>query len=241
MEVRLQKILAQAGLGSRRACEQFIQAGRVRVNGEVATLGMKADPSTAHILFDGQPLSIQEERIYLALNKPPGVLSSLASQGGLPTVDTLVPVKERVFPVGRLDLDSEGLILLTNDGELTHVLTHPRYQHEKEYRVLLDRTPSESDLERWRRGLVLRDGFQTSPTRVWVESQGQDGTWIRVVLQEGHKRQLRESAAVLRYGIRRLIRVRLGTLELGDLAPGGWRQLAANEVDQLKASAHSRD
>jgi 23S rRNA pseudouridine2605 synthase len=239
MEMRLQKILAQAGLGSRRTCEAYIAAGRVKVNGEVASLGMKADISSDQILFDGKPLQLQEEKIYLILNKPPGVLSSLASQGGLPTVDSLVPVKERVFPVGRLDLESEGLILLTNDGELANLLTHPRYKHEKEYRVRLDRPPSVADLERWRRGLKLRDGFQTSPARVWIESQDQDGTWIRVVLQEGHKRQLRESAAVLRYSIRRLIRVRLGSLELGDLAPGAWRMLNPSEVQQLRTSALS--
>ncbi len=240
MEVRLQKILSRSGLGSRRACEEFILAGRVLVNHQVASLGMKADPDRDLIQFDGKTISTRPEAVYLMLNKPPGVLSSLVSQGRKPTVISLIDIEQRVFPVGRLDLESEGLILLTNDGELTHVLTHPRFQHEKEYRVLLDRTPAEKDLSSWRSGLTLRDGFKTSPAKVWIEGKDEQGTWVRIILHEGHKRQIRESAAALHFGVRRLIRVRFGSLVLGDLAPGKWRALTAEEVTSLRQSAQAR-
>jgi 23S rRNA pseudouridine2605 synthase len=237
MEVRLQKILSRSGLGSRRTCEEYILAGRVLVNHKVATLGMKADPAHDLIQFDGVAIMARPESIYLVLNKPAGVLSSLVSQGGKPTIVSLIEIDQRVFPVGRLDLESEGLMLLTNDGELTHILTHPRYQHEKEYRLLLDRTPTERDLGRWRSGLTLRDGFKTSPAKVWIEGVDEQGAWVGTILHEGHKRQLREIAAALRYGVRRLIRVRFGPLTLGDLSPGKWRMLTAQEVTLLKASA----
>ncbi|MGW8250781.1 MAG: pseudouridine synthase, partial [Anaerolineales bacterium] len=139
MEERLQKILAKAGIGSRRACEELIAKGRVTVNGKVAQLGMKADPERDRILLDGRPVSLQTSNIYIALNKPRNVLSTVESDDPRSTVRDLVPIPERVYPVGRLDADSEGLILLTNDGELTNRLTHPRYGHEKEYRVLVAR------------------------------------------------------------------------------------------------------
>ena len=237
MKVRLQKILSRSGIGSRRTCEEYILAGRVLVNHEVATLGMKADPDCDLIQFDGVTLQARPEPVYLVFNKPAGVLSSLVSQGGKPTVLSHIEINQRVFPVGRLDLESEGLMLLTDDGELTHILTHPRYKHEKEYRLLLDRTPTEKDLGRWRNGLTLRDGFKTSPAKVWVEKVEEQGTWVGTVLHEGHKRQLREIAAELRYGVRRLIRVRFGPLTLGDLAPGKWRMLTTQEINQLRASA----
>jgi len=231
---RLQKILAQAGLGSRRACEALIEAGRVAVNGQVASLGMKADPAQDRITLDGHSFGPAESATYIMLNKPPGVLSSLRSQGGLPTVLDLLNSKVRVYPVGRLDKDSEGLMLLTNDGELANQLSHPRYGHEKEYRVLLDRLPAAADLERWRQGVTLPDGFTTGPARVWrVEGEG-PGAWLGVVLTEGHKRQLRETARVLGLRVRRLVRIRMDGLELGDLAPGSWRSLKPGEIAQLR-------
>ncbi len=231
---RLQKILARAGYGSRRACEPIIEAGRVKVNGRVVKLGDKADPATDEIRVDGKPVAAAQEFVYIALHKPRGVLSSAASQGGRATILDVVPDSEHLFPVGRLDMESEGLILLTNDGELANRLTHPRYGHEKEYRVLVARQPDKEQLETWRRGVVLEDGYRTAPAQVRVESQQGKGAWLRVTLQEGRKRQIRETAARLGLPVVRLVRIRIGTLELGSLKPREWRNLRPDEVRRLR-------
>ncbi len=208
-------------------------AGRVTVNGVAAELGMSVDPRTDQVVFDGRPVRGRERLVYVALNKPTGVLSSRKSQGGLPTVLDLVDVAERVYPVGRLDVDSQGLILLTNDGELTYRLTHPKFEHEKEYRVLLDRVPTEFDLRTWRRGMHIPGLGATSPADVGFESaNGQP--WLRVVMHEGKKRELRRIAELLGYQVRKLIRVRIGSLRLGDLGQGGWRQLTLKEIAALR-------
>ncbi len=233
MEERLQKILARAGFGSRRACEEFITRGRVRVNGRLAQLGEKADPAADEITLDGEPIVSPERLIYVALHKPRGVVSSLAPQGDRQTVRDLVPLKERLYPVGRLDVDSEGLILLTNDGELTDRLTHPRYESEKEYRALVKGNPDEERLEAWRRGVVV-EGKRTAPAKVRREQRTEAGTWLRVVMHEGRKHEIRNIGAALGLPVLRLIRVRLGTLELGDLRPGEWRELKGWEVKRLR-------
>lgn len=235
LEERLQKILARAGLGSRRACEEIIAAGRVRVNGEVAQLGDKADPQKDQITVDGRPLKGAERMKYVALNKPTGVLSTVTSPDPRPTVLDLVDVPERLYPVGRLDADSEGLMLLTNDGDLANRLTHPRYGHEKEYRVLVARHPDEEQLNTWRRGVVLEDGSRTAPAQVEVESSYGKGSWLRVVLREGRKRQIREVGKLIGLPVARIIRVRIGSLLLGKLKPGEWRYLTPQEVAALKA------
>jgi 23S rRNA pseudouridine2605 synthase len=233
-EERLQKILARAGLGSRRACEELIDAGRVTVNGEFAVLGMKADPEHDLIEVDGRPIQSAQPLTYIALYKPRGVISAAKSPDRRPTVRDLVPVPGQLYPVGRLDVDSEGLILMTNDGELTNKLTHPRYGHEKEYRVLVARRPDEEQLETWRRGVVLEDGSRTLPADVrFVAAQGK-GAWLRVVLREGKKRQIRETGAVIGLPVVKIIRVRIGTLRLGSLKPGEWRYLTADEVAALR-------
>ena len=175
---RVQKILAAAGYGSRRACEKFIQAGRVRVNGEVVKLGDKADPARDKITLDNNSV-VAEKAVYILLNKPRGVISSLEPQGDRKTVRDLVPVAGRLYPVGRLDAESEGLILLTNDGELTNRLTHPRYGHEKEYEVLVNGYPKDEQIRTWRRGVVL-DGEWTSSSRVRVFKKGASGTWLNI-------------------------------------------------------------
>jgi len=171
--------------------------------------------------------------VYIALNKPEGVLSSLRSQGGKPTVRDLVKTKERIYPVGRLDVDSEGLILLTNDGELTDLLTHPRYGHEKEYRVLLNRKPEETQLDAWRKGMVLPDGSKSLPAKCWLEDDQGQTPWLRVVMRQGRKRQIREIARALGLHVRKLIRVRIGGLHLGDLQPGQYRELSQNELYRM--------
>jgi 23S rRNA pseudouridine2605 synthase len=237
MEERIQKILSHAGFGSRRACEQLIAAGRVRVNGQAAVLGGKADPQRDKILVDGKPVETAESFVYIALNKPRGVLSAVKTPDPRPTVLDLVDIPERVYPVGRLDADSEGLILLTNDGELANHLTHPRYGHEKEYRVLVARRPDEEQLETWRRGVVLEDGYRTQPALVRVEAPFGKGVWLRVVMREGRKRQIREMGTRTGLPVVRIIRVRIGSLLLGDLKPREWRHLRPEEVAALRGPA----
>ncbi len=240
MPERLQKLLARAGYGSRRACEEFITAGRVRVNGGVAVLGQKADPAVDKITLDGKPIAAAETLTYIAIYKPRNVISSAEDEIGRKTVRDLLPEAGHLYPVGRLDWDSEGLILMTNDGELTNRLTHPRFGHEKEYRVLVARRPDPEQVETWRRGVVLEDGYKTAPADVYVESGAGKGVWLRVTMGEGRKRQIREVGKLLGLPVVRIIRVRIGTLRLGNLKPGEWRHLAAGEVAELKGGKPAR-
>jgi 23S rRNA pseudouridine2605 synthase len=236
MQERLQKLLAQAGYGSRRSCEDFIIAGRVRVNGQVATLGQKADLSVDKVTLDGKALPKPESLTltYIALYKPRNVLSAAEGQDDRQTVRDLIPLEGHLYPVGRLDWDSEGLILMTNDGELTNKLTHPRYGHEKEYRVLVARKPDDKQLEAWRRGVVLEDGDKTAPADINFLSTSGKGAWIRVVMGEGKKRQIREVGRLLGLPVVKIIRLRIGTLKLGSLKPRQWRHLTEHEVMELK-------
>jgi 23S rRNA pseudouridine2605 synthase len=234
VEERLQKIMAQAGLGSRRACEALIVAGRVTVNGQVAILGSKADPAVDRILVDRQPLKPPDALVYIAIYKPRGVLSTVSDPDPRPTVRDLVDLPGQFYPVGRLDVDSEGLVLLTNDGDLANRLTHPRYGHEKEYRVLVARHPDDEQLATWRRGVVLADGYRTVPADVRIEEPSGKGMWLRIVLREGRKRQLRETGSIIGLPVVKIIRVRIGTLYLGSLKPREWRVLTRQEVDALK-------
>lgn len=234
MEERLQKILARAGYGSRRACEEFISKGQVTVNGKIATLGMKADPEKDRIEFNNKVVNKVEPLKYFAVYKPRGVISAASSPEGRQTVRDLVDDNVRLYPVGRLDADSEGLILLTNDGELTNRLTHPRYGHEKEYKVLVAVHPEEEQLETWRRGVVLEDGYRTAPVKVWLEGHKGKGAWLRIIMGEGRKRQIREIGKRLGLPVVKIIRVRIGTLQVGSLKPGQSRPLNQKEIDLLK-------
>ncbi len=236
MKERLQKILAQAGYGSRRACEEYIIAGRVRVNGQVAELGQKADPAVEKITLDGKPIASPENLTYIALYKPRNVLSAVEGQAGRPTVRDLIPLEGHLYPVGRLDFDSEGLILMTNDGDLTNRLTHPRYGHEKEYRVLLARRPDDQQLAVWRRGVVLEDGYKAATADVRFISTSGKGAWIRVTMGEGRKRQIREIGQLLGLPVVKIVRVRIGSLKLGSLKPRQWRHLTKDEVQNLKSN-----
>lgn len=233
MEERLQKILARAGYGSRRSCEELIAAGRVRVNGQVAVLGSKAVPGRDAITVDGRPAAAAEQPVYVALYKPRGVISTVSDPDLRAAVRDLVPIPGTLYPVGRLDFDSEGLLLMTNDGELANRLTHPRYEHEKEYRVLAARQPDSAQLDLWRRGVVLEDGFKTRPAEVSVISKYGRGAWLRVILKEGHKRQIREMGKVTGLPVVRIVRVRMGGLRLGGLKPRQWRYLTVEEVAEL--------
>ena len=235
MEERLQKILAQAGFGSRRACELLITDRRVQVNGETAVIGQKADPGRDRITVDGKAVKL-EEKVYVALNKPRFVLSAVEKEPGdaRQTVRDLLPLPERLYPVGRLDFESEGLVLMTNDGDLANLLTHPKHGHEKEYRVLVARHPEPEQLNTWRRGVVLEDGYKTAAADVWVEGTSGKGAWLRVVMKEGRKRQIREIGGLLGLPIVRIVRVRIGTLRLGTLKPKEWRRLTPSEVVALR-------
>ena len=233
---RLQKILAQAGYGSRRACEDFITAGRVRVNGQIATLGQKADPAIDKITVDGKPIASAEALTYIALYKPRMVLSTVEAERNddRQTVRDLVEIPQHVYPVGRLDFESEGLVLMTNDGELTNRLTHPRFGHTKEYRVLLAKRPEKDQLEAWKRGVVLEDSYKTAPADVRFEAAQGKGAWVRVAMGEGRKRQIREICKQLGLPVVRIVRIRIGTLRLGNLKPRQWRYLTIKEIESLK-------
>jgi 23S rRNA pseudouridine2605 synthase len=227
---RLQKVLAAAGLGSRRACEHIIEEGRVDVNGRMATLGMSADPAVDKIRVDGRALPVSDPLHTYALYKPRGVVSSLEPQGNRATVRDLLPLTGRFFPVGRLDLDSEGLILLTNDGELAQRISHPRYEVEKEYRVLVARRPATEQLQIWRRGVVLEDGERTSPMRVSVVSNEGKGAWLTVIMHEGRKHEIREIGLRIGLPVVRIVRRRIGGLQIGGMKPGQWRELDGAEL-----------
>jgi len=235
MENRLQKILAQAGYGSRRSCEGLISDGHVSVNGVPASLGDKADPDRDQISVDGIPISSAEKIKYIMLHKPKGVISSVRGPDRRPTVRSLIDLPGHLYPVGRLDLNSEGLILMTNDGILTHQLTHPSFEHEKEYRILVRPRPTEQQLNAWRKGMILEDSSYTMPAKTWIEHTNSEGTWLGVILKEGKKRQLRRMAESSGLKVRRLIRIRIGNLVLGELLPGEWRELTGEETKHLQS------
>ncbi len=230
---RLQKLMAQGGWGSRRACEEIIEQGRVTVNGRLATLGMKADPAKDDIRVDGVRLRLPDEPIYIVYHKPAGVISDEDVGGQYPAAREQIPVSGHLYPVGRLDVRSEGLMLFTNDGDLAHKLTHPRYEHPKVYHVWVEGVPGEEALATWRRGVVL-DGEPTGPAGVEIIGRGRDGARLEVTLREGRKRQIRRVGALVGHPVRRIVRVKLGPLALGDLPPGSWRALTPEEVEALK-------
>jgi pseudouridine synthase len=241
MEERLQKLLAAAGYGSRRACEALIVAGRVSVNGTtVRTLGAKADPSRDRIAVDGVPLVLPSQRVYIALHKPAGVVTTARDERGRKTVLDLVQAPgPRIFPVGRLDRDSEGLLLLTNDGDLANRLLHPRFSLDKEYFARVQEVPSQDALDRLARGVSL-DGRPTAPAAVElaapppVVGPRPNEVWLRLVIHEGRKRQVRRMLAAVGHPVLRLIRTAIGPLRLGNLRPGQWRRLSAQEVAALR-------
>jgi 23S rRNA pseudouridine2605 synthase len=239
MEERIQKIMAQSGIGSRRDCEVLIITGRVYVNGVVAIIGQKANPKIDKIVVDGKAVNPPAQKMYFALHKPRGVLSTIEAEPGdrRRTVRDLLPVGERLYPVGRLDFDSEGLVLMTNDGDLAQKLTHPSHEHEKEYRVLVASQPDDDQLGKWRRGVVMEDGYKTLPAEVRVEGAAGKGSWLRIIMKEGKKRQIREIGSLIGLPVVRIIRIRIGALMLGALKPGEFRPLSSLEITALKSDA----
>jgi 23S rRNA pseudouridine2605 synthase len=231
---RLQKVLARSGFGSRRVCENLIANGQVTVNGEVAVLGRRVDVETDQVAVDGVRVSVREGLVHYLLHKPVGVVTTASDPQGRPTVVDLVPAEPRVFPVGRLDADSEGLLLLTNDGELTHRLTHPSFGVEKEYLAEVEGEPAPGDIRRLREGVVLEDGI-TAPARVTAIAPNV----LRLTVHEGRNRQVRRMCAAVGHPVQRLVRIRIGTVTDRSLRPGEWRALTAAELRSLEEAAAS--
>jgi 23S rRNA pseudouridine2605 synthase len=229
---RLQKVLARAGLGSRRVCDELIAQGRVTVDGQVAILGQRIDVEVAQVCLDGDLIPVAPGLVHYLLNKPTGVVSTADDPEGRPTVVSLVPAFPRVFPVGRLDRQSEGLLILTNDGPLTQVLTHPSHGVPKEYLVEVEGTPSAGALRALRQGVELDDG-PTAPARVGSLGPGV----LRITIHEGRNRQVRRMCEAVGHPVRRLVRTRIGPIADPTLEPGQWRALSGAEVRALARSA----
>lgn len=226
---RLQKVLAQAGVGSRRACEELISAGRVTVDGEPAALGRRVDPAREGIAVDGVPVATRPGLVYYLLNKPAGVVTTSSDPEGRATVVQMVPGHPRVFPVGRLDAPTEGLLLLTNDGDLTYRLTHPAFGVEKEYLAEVAGRPRPAAVRALREGVELEDG-RTAPARVALVAPGV----LRITIHEGRNRQVRRMTEAVGHPVLRLVRTRIGPLRTGHLRPGQWRDLDRLEVRALE-------
>jgi 23S rRNA pseudouridine2605 synthase len=231
---RLQKVLARVGLGSRRACEELIADGRVTVNGEPASLGRRVDVDHDEVALDGVLLPVLPGLVHYLVHKPAGVVTTAHDPMGRPTVLDVVPAEPRVFPVGRLDADSEGLLVLTNDGDLAHRLTHPSFGVEKEYLVETDGKPSAGALRRLRHGVELDDGM-TAPAAVGVVAPGV----IRIVIHEGRNRQVRRMCEAVGHRVLRLVRTRIGPVSDPHLRAGQWRALTPAEVRALARAATS--
>lgn len=234
---RLQKWLAFCGYGSRRACEQLIQQGRVQVNGTTATLGTKVDPDRDVITVDGKRVQARQRLVYLMLNKPRGYVTTRKDPHAPRTVMQLLKdAPKGVFPVGRLDADSEGLLLFTNDGDFANRLMHPRYKLPKTYRVWVRGKPSEKDLNRLREGVLLEEGV-TAPATVRLIRAGNEQSLLEIVLREGRKRQIRRMCQAVGHPVQRLVRIAIGNLRLPqDLPPGKWRALTDEEYNALLRS-----
>ncbi|MDQ2728303.1 MAG: rRNA pseudouridine synthase [Actinomycetota bacterium] len=229
---RLQKVLARVGMGSRRACEELIADGRVEVNGEVVVLGRRVDPEVDRILVDDVAVSVRPGLVHYLVNKPAGVVTTAFDPQGRPTVLGLLPVEPRVHTVGRLDLDTEGLLLVTNDGDLTHRLSHPRFGVDKEYLAEVEGTPRPAQIRRLREGVDLEDG-PTAPARVARVAP----SVLRFVIHEGRNRQVRRMCEAVGHPVRRLVRTRFGPVADRSLPPGSWRPLTVEEIRALEAAA----
>ena len=236
---RVQKILADRGLASRRKAEDLIREGRVTVNGKVAVIGEKADPEKDAIKLDGRRLSVSPEKIYVLFYKPKNVVTTLRDPEGRPTImDLLAIPKPRLFPVGRLDYDAEGVLLLTNDGDLAHQLAHPSHEVPRTYWVKVKGKPEKEEMQRLGRGIRLEDGI-TAPCAIAPLRETEGNSWVEMVLHEGKNRQVKRMWEKLGYPVLKLKRVGFGGLKLGSLQPGEYRLLRPAEVQKLKDRASS--
>lgn len=249
---RLQKVLAHAGVASRREAENLIRQGQVRVNGKIVSeLGTQVDPQHDRIQVNGKTIHAEKKK-YVILHKPRGYLSDRDEGQENPTALDLVPLRERLYAAGRLDLNSEGLLLLTNDGELAHQVTHPRFEHEKEYLALVEGVPDPEALERFKKGVwyegellradsvqIVRHLGEIERGQHWPPAR-HDESWLRIVLHEGKKREIRHMGGAVGHPVRRLIRTRVGPLRLGRLPVGEWRELDEREVNMLKSTLRKK-
>ncbi|MHB8464631.1 MAG: pseudouridine synthase [Acidimicrobiales bacterium] len=232
---RLQKVLARAGIGSRRSCEDLIAGGRVTVNGTIAGLGRRVDPDSDEVEVDGAIVALRADLVHYLLNKPAGVVSTASDPEGRRTVVQLVPEDPRVFPVGRLDAATEGLLIITNDGPLAQRLTHPRYGIEKEYVAEVRGRPAPGTLRTLRQGVDLVDG-RTAPAKVALL----EPSVLRITIHEGRNRQIRRMCEAVGHPVTRLVRTRIGPIADRRLAPGRWRELTGAEVRALADAAAGR-
>jgi len=238
---RLQKFMAHAGIGSRRNCEELILQGKVKVNGQLITaLGTKIDPEKDEIEVNNKLIKEKEDMIYILLNKPDGYITTRQDPQGRPTViDLIKHVNKRVYPVGRLDYETEGLLLLTNDGELAFRLTHPKYIINKVYQALVKGKPSNNSLEQLRRGVLLEDGL-TAPAEVKILDKIEDNTLIELTIHEGRNRQVRRMCKAVNHPVLNLKRTKIGSLDLGTIKKGNFRFLTEDELQWLKKSVGLR-
>lgn len=233
---RLQKVLAAAGIASRRASEELIADGRVTVNGEVAQLGQKVDPATDDVRVDGEHVNVDPDRVYIVLNKPRGVITTADDPQGRPTVLDLVNLPQRLFPIGRLDQDTEGLLLMSNDGELAHALMHPSFGVERTYVALVPGPVRKRALAQLREGVELDDGVARA-VRVRVLEEERSKALLEIVMREGRKREVRRMLGALNLTVERLARVSYGGVDLGELRQGKWRFLTQQEIGRLHTAA----
>ncbi len=239
MEERIQKIIAKCGIASRRKAEEMILEGLVRVNGVPATLGMKADLERDHIKVKGKLIGAVQTRVYLVFNKPVQCLTATHDEEGRPTVmDFLKRIKLQVFPVGRLDFNSEGLLILTNDGELANAVLHPKNKIPKTYRVKVDGFPDNQDIVKLERGIMLDDGI-TAPAKVRLVKKLKANSWMDITIYEGRKRQVRRMFERIGHSVSKLVRTRINGLTLGDLKPGEYRYLTPDEIAKLRKEVFS--
>lgn len=235
MKERIQKILAKMGIASRRKAEEMIEEGRVIVNGKVARLGEKADPEVDHIKVDGKLLTKPEPKVYFIFNKPKGVVTSLYDPEGRPTIkDFLKGIRQRVYPVGRLDYDSEGLLILTNDGELAHSILHPSKEIQKTYMVKVKGKIDEDSIEKLRKGVKIEGGI-TAPAKVIKISETEENSWIEITIHEGRKRQIRRMLLKVGHPVLKLKRIKIANLKLGSLKSGEIRRITPEELKKLRS------
>jgi pseudouridine synthase len=233
---RIQKVLARAGVGSRRAVEEMITAGRIRVNGDVAELGRRIDPEKDEVEVDGSPVPLAADLVHYFLNKPVGVVATASDPEGRPTVVDLLDSEDRIWPVGRLDIESEGAIIVTNDGDLAQKLTHPRYELPKTYLVEAVGSVGREAVRQLRTGVDLDDG-RTAPARVQIVDKSGGMTMLEITITEGRNRQVRRMCEAIGHPAARLVRTAIGPLQLGRLKPGRWRRLSPIEVQGLHRAA----
>ena len=234
MEERIQKIIAKVGIASRRKAEELIIEGLVTVNGKRAVIGMKADLSKDHIKVSGKLIGKAEAKVYMAFNKPAGVLTAMSDTEGRPTVkDFLKRIRKQVFPVGRLDYNSDGLLLLSNDGDFANTVLHPKNKIPKTYRVKVDGFPDENDIGKLENGIRLDDGM-TAPAKIRVVKTMKANTWLDITIHEGRKRQVRRMFERVGHSVIKLTRIKISSLRLSNLKAGEYRYLTNDELDRLK-------